>query len=786
MQTNEKYKFLSRICVVVIAICLSSIFINSFLKITTSYNENHYYVITPFNKEVQYEKTSLYQEILTENIEYITRFAVIANQLETNGSYDHDKQINIVEYANRTNVSSTKEEYEVTFYLDDLIKWGNYGFDFETVTGTYEEISNLFKNTADEMIKEESIHYSIDLLIQRYKTTDGKELIEIANNIEEYEVLKKYLMETAESLFHNYSEYVELSTKYLADNSNINYFIQIEENGEIKNYTNVVFEQNLMSSEERLNYMQKMGAQFLFFNPDKVAISTNTGISAQTMRSIIRKYEYVLKDNTRVYYSVDLSYQAIDDLQKGQQLYSRFMPFYWQTLIGALIAFIVYILCIWRTLVLEVKRSQIKEKGIDKIPLEMLVLLFFLIEWIIFYVTFYLLNAYKTGGISFSWLPAIFAILAFMANEFILLLVISIVQRKNSNTIWKHTIAVQASKKIKSIFLDAYENGTTAAKTWILYTTFLLINLILVLLGLGGVIGAFIIDMTIGVLIYRDNKARSDIVKGIERIRNGDTQYKINTRYLYGENLVLAKSVNTIGDGIRVAVENSMKDEKLKTDLITNVSHDIKTPLTSIISYVDLLKRENIESEIVKQYIHVLDVKSQRLKQLTDDLVEASKISSGNITIELIEVNFGEFIQQIIGEFADKLEEKNLVLIKRMDVENVSVSADAHHMFRVMENLFSNICKYALEGTRVYIVLEKVIEESEKVVFSIKNISANPLQENSSILMERFIRGDESRNTEGSGLGLSIARNLVELQGGEFFVESDADLFKITIKFRIV
>ena len=222
-----------------------------------------------------------------------------------------------------------------------------------------------------------------------------------------------------------------------------------------------------------------------------------------------------------------------------------------------------------------------------------------------------------------------------------------------------------------------------------------------------------------------------------------------------------------------------MKSERLKTELITNVSHDIKTPLTSIINYVDLLKKEDIKDEKIKEYIDILDVKSQRLKKLTEDLVEASKASSGNVKLNIESINIKELINQTIGEFKDRLESRNLQIETDMPHEDVRIDADNRYMFRIMENLFSNISKYAQENSRVYIDVKKT---NKKVNISIKNISKDRLNISSDELMQRFVRGDKSRYTEGSGLGLSIAKSLTELQRGTFDIVIDGDLFKVVME----
>ena len=238
-----------------------------------------------------------------------------------------------------------------------------------------------------------------------------------------------------------------------------------------------------------------------------------------------------------------------------------------------------------------------------------------------------------------------------------------------------------------------------------------------------------------------------------------------------------------ISRGLQEAVNEQVKAERLKADLITNVSHDLKTPLTSIISYVDLLKRENIEDKRIQGYIEVLDQKAGRLKNLTEDLVEASKASSGNINLELYPINYNEILLQTLGEFQEKLDKHSLQIISSFPDEEVVILADGRQLFRVLENLFNNCAKYALPGSRVYIALEK---REKDAVFTMKNISEAPLNISPNELTERFVRGDVSRSTEGSGLGLSIAKSLTKLMSGKMIIEIDGDLYKVSLIFPLM
>ena len=276
----------------------------------------------------------------------------------------------------------------------------------------------------------------------------------------------------------------------------------------------------------------------------------------------------------------------------------------------------------------------------------------------------------------------------------------------------------------------------------------------------------------------RNTIAKDKVRKGIERIASGDLEYQIPTEKLKGEYKHTAEMINDIGNGLNRAVDEKIKSERVKTDLITNVSHDIKTPLTSIINYVDLLKREDIDDPKIQGYLKVLEEKSQRLKTLTEDVVEASKVSSGNINLQMMDVNFVEILNQTIGEIEEKMSANDLEVIASVPEKPVIVHVDGRRMWRVLENIFNNAAKYAMPGTRVYADLQIKEEVAE---FTLKNISAQKLNIKAEELTERFIRGDISRSTEGSGLGLSIASTLTEMQGGTFEVYVDGDLFKVTI-----
>ena len=265
-----------------------------------------------------------------------------------------------------------------------------------------------------------------------------------------------------------------------------------------------------------------------------------------------------------------------------------------------------------------------------------------------------------------------------------------------------------------------------------------------------------------------------------ERMAAGSIDEKIDTKQMYWDFRRHAENLNSIGEGMAAAVEQRMKSERLKTELITNVSHDIKTPLTSIVNYVDLLNKPHTPEQEA-EYLEVLDRQSKRLKKLTEDLVEASKASTGNMNVNIVRTNTREIIEQSLAEYGRRMEQGKLIVITNIPDPAPGAMADGRLLWRVLDNLFNNVCKYALAGTRVYI---DAAVEGEEAVISVKNISRDPLNVSAEELMERFVRGDASRHTEGSGLGLNIAQSLVTLMHGKFSISVDGDLFKAEIRLK--
>lgn len=652
---------------------------------------------------------------------------------------------------------------------------------------------------------DESEVFEYDVLVNRYKTAEGKNLEEYVSDWTQYYELCNNVQKAAESLTYNYNEYLEYKDFYELKNSNVRFLIEKTVGGETQYYSNLP-----VNSAYRKRILQMMNDEadvttekFIYYSLADMDYMTNTTIEAETVRQMLQSYDYAYPESGRIWIDVDGSYPAQDAFTQG----ARYLPNLWLWVTAAFLAGILYlILFVCQTVMTgriydENGEKRIRLTAFDRVPTEGGILIslgsVLLVLWMA--VVLIALADIDPTDIDFyreavhkDWFKAVVFIGVFAADVLFTFFFYSLVRRIKARTLWKNSWLCRLVRRLTKFAWKVYDNGGVVLRTWVPYSVFLAVNLVLLLLAVETgnlllILFAGAIDLIVGILLYKDAKERQGIVEGIETITGGQVEHQIDTEELHGDNRTLANSVNSIGKGIKEAVEISMKDERMKADLITNVSHDIKTPLTSIINYVDLIKREQVDNEKVQNYIRVLDEKSQRLKQLTDDLVEASKITSGNISLHFERINLTELMNQTIGEFSEKFDTKNLTTVMNVNTRDVVIEADSRRIWRVVENLFSNVYKYAMPGTRVYVTLDKVERgtetDAERIQVTIKNISENPLLCKPEELTERFIRGDESRTTEGSGLGLSIAQNLTIAQRGSFEIELDGDLFKVYLTF---
>lgn len=375
------------------------------------------------------------------------------------------------------------------------------------------------------------------------------------------------------------------------------------------------------------------------------------------------------------------------------------------------------------------------------------------------------------------------------AGLLFLLFWMSFATRVKLGTVWQNSLIVKLWRGCVRLLRGLWQLFRHALRAlpplwrWVLLLAGLMLFELLLLMGAGRRGGArlwvFHLLVLCPAVLYLAWCLRT-LRLGAKALAAGDLGYTVGTKYLPGSLREHADDLNHIRDGMNAAVEERMKSERFKSELITNVSHDIKTPLTSIVTYVDLLEKEQLENETAREYVAVLSRQAARLKKLIDDLVEASKASTGVLPVHAERCELGVLLDQCAGEYGERLKAAGLETVITKPDTPVSVLADGRHMWRIFDNLLGNIVKYAQPGTRVYLSLS---EERGKAAVTFRNISREPLNLSGEALMERFVRGDSSRSTEGSGLGLAIARSLAQLQGGDMDVQVDGDLFKVILRF---
>lgn len=650
----------------------------------------------------------------------------------------------------------------------------------------------------------------------RYKTVDGKNLEELVNNWRDYFTLIHNLDCAIVDLNINYQNYQDLSEIYGEEKSNLKFCVRMGEGSNAEYLSNLPELNGHMVSEEQITGLFTLEFdKYLYYSPSDMICQTNTSVQeSKVFEMITAKYlEYAYPESTKLWFGIDREFSVDDAFSKVCAAYEHSNGIPVESLAVALVlviayaALMIFLCCKAGWVKNEEDKVILRLNAFDRIHTEFVLVFSIFIAWLGCFLWYVVLEGYDViesliyEGIRWG-ANLLIGSAVLISGAVFNSLFLSLVRRIKGKNLFTDSMTAAIINFIREKWMKSVQDSSDGklSRYWGFYLGYLIFNFMLVAMGFylvcSGRVGvafgvllwgaALAFDLWIGFSLIRSIGERCRIIAGINRIRDGEIAYQV-TEEMHGENRILADAVNNIGDGIRKAVETSMKDERLKADLITNVSHDIKTPLTSIINYVDLLKREDIQDEKLKGYIDILDSKSQRLKQLTEDLVEASKISSGNVSYVFERINLTELLNQAIGEFSEKFESKGLTVVDNLTGQNAYIEADSRRMWRVIENLFNNAYKYALPGTRIYLTMvQESIGQTDFVNLSIKNISAQPLNIDASELTERFIRGDVSRSTEGSGLGLSIAKNLTQAQHGKFDIYLDGDLFKVTLTFPIV
>lgn len=557
----------------------------------------------------------------------------------------------------------------------------------------------------------------------------------------------------------------------------------------VKNDTNEIFTN--IQSNDYLNEVTNFKNNKIYWIYENGSIDTSIeNLSQDKIRYISLPYEgldtfegydvytYIDIGSMRYSNTLELTSIVLNMFNNNSSFAEALIP------IDIILLSIIIVYLIW-----SIGHSQNKEgitlNSLDKFSYELVIILFSCIFWMCIIIA---ATVISYVDISTNLLIYIIGLTYLGAYVSLAVMTVTTIKRLKAREFWHsfttYRIYKSIKDRIKKTSSKVLDKSASQKKIIILYIAFIFVSCILGVTFFTGISFIVLIVLWIWTLykILEYNKRLNEIKNALHEIYMGNPNIDLDTEELTGTLKELATYVNDVSNGFNNAIQEKLKSERLKTELITNVSHDIKTPLTSIINYVDLLKQENIQDEKVQEYIKVLDSKSQRLKKLIEDLVEASKASSGNVKLNIEEINLSELLKQVTGEFKDKFDEKNLIIDLDLPSNNVNIQADNRYMYRIIENLYSNVSKYAMENTRVYITLLKTNDE---IRLEIKNVSKDKLNITADELMQRFVRGDKSRYTEGSGLGLSIAKSLCELQDCKFDIEIDGDLFKAVLIWNI-
>lgn len=657
-------------------------------------------------------------------------------------------------------------------------------------------------------------------LIEKYAPQGAENLLQVVNNSPrlngKLSVIYDDLAYTLGNIYSDYQNY-QMGFEHLEE-GNTNFTYIYANNDTKKVVTNKTSYENYAELEKNVqNLISEKDVKYMVIYPKLKDFNSNMNVSKSDKWEKLRSYSSEKKWNSVFAVAVDTTYTIQDQFYQNKVAYDNNIPYFKGTTWLLVLSIILFLgATIWLTL--EAGRTAEDEElhlnGFDHWKTEIAAVLIVLI-WIVgsyIGIHFWNGNIYtmindiptylKDGGTYFEYyyargmdvssaymsaslyLPSLsIAELAeiYFYGVFTLgcffMGYVSLIKRIKGRNLWKNSLL----RVIVRFIYKIYDNRKKTTKTVLLLCGFFLVQGIAVLFR-NGVTMLLVLLADVGVfyVVLNGLLLKEKLKKGIEEIALGNMEYQIPLQGLRGENLKLAEMINGISNGFHMAVEEAMKNERLKTDLITNVSHDIKTPLTSIINYVAILKQSDIADPKIQGYLDILEAKAQRLKTLTEDVVEASKVSSGNISLEYMDVDLVEMIQQTEGEMAEKFEARNLKMIVNLPAEPAVVHVDGRRMWRVLENIFGNAAKYAMPGTRVYADLKL---EEDTVDLSLKNVSEHQLNISADELTERFIRGDLSRSSEGSGLGLSIAQSLTTMQGGTFNLYLDGDLFRVNIRF---
>lgn len=763
MNTNTSYPK-KNIAGMIHLICLALVVIS----IAILYSNANFGRGVAWIRSQSYIESDLFYNQLQSDVRAIFDYAILRDAFETEGEPDMDKEIVRINYGPGSTVRYT---------LSDMIKMGeSYGYILQ------DDWTINVITPADSFSQDESV-------MVEYKAYDPDP------QLTEPGMAYEKMTDLCYEVLNNFCRYCYVYYNLITGPTNLSFQLTCSNDNDMIRGDTIVYTNVSNPSWDKMKHM----GLYAEYSSEDLHIETNM---SQTP-----SYIQELAENTRFYeqtfmdfiISVDTNFPYADSYTREAASYDSMRSW---TIRGMIILGIGLIGCLFSLLYLAAVcghengfHSPIQLKPLDHLSAEACILLFLIIGGGACYlgrlIGFRLLHLVVASS---NWYFAEKLLLYLIAYLVAVTCFFSLLRRYKAGTLWKGSWIRKIFGEIQEYFSREPASHSAAYA----YLIFLALNITLAAcafylifdleplfnqLIFGGVILLWAVaDLLIFRFVIQKAMQDEKIQQAISNIASGDISYCVNVDEFTGKQKITADHINHIGKNLDSALQEKVKSERFKADLITNVSHDLKTPLTSIINYVDLIKREKIQNPKVQNYLEVLDQKSQRLKTLTEDLVEASKASSGNLKLEISDIDFVELVQQTNGEFNEKFALRHLELISHLPEEPVLIEADGRRLWRVLENLYNNAFKYAMEHSRIYI---DMTVEGDLVVFTIKNISEHPLNISSEELTERFVRGDASRTTEGSGLGLSIAQSLTQLQKGIFQIVIDGDLFKVYVKFPV-
>ncbi len=734
------------------------------IGVSVMYNNTHYGEGIGWIANESYENTPEFAGQLKSDIDDIFNYVKYKEVFETNGKLDYSKFIIRVADGPGT----TKD-----FTLDEMIRHaksqGYYLNEQFKVSGGHPN------NKTGEELNYQVVYRAYEPDFKAAEPGDSFQSIDQLS----YEVLS------------HLGNYYRFYYRFIQNPGNLKFEIQYQNTDkDYKLYTNF--------PGKTVNEFKSLG-KYLYVTGEALYVDSNLTSVPKNVSPELEKMNPYNNGNYHMSVAVDTSYPYKDAYYQAAESYDQMRLFF---IIG-MICLALGILGCAATLYMMVLLTGAPEEQnpsplmqrMDRLPVEISLVLYLaasgialLVSQLIFFKIIHLFLSTE------DWYYGELVLKVLILYVTGVSAVLNLLKQYKSGVLWKNSLL---NKGLRTILLY-FKHHRFTTRIMITYSLFLIFNVVMIMafsfllftyndlesrILMGAVALLFLLlDLWVFHQMYKNAWQTDQINQALLNISNGNTTYKIDTKLFYGKERELAENINHISTGLETALQEKVRSERLKADLITNVSHDIKTPLTSIINYVDLIKREKIQDQRIQGYLEVLEQKSQRLKTLTEDLVEASKASSGNLKLDMTSIDFVELIYQTNGEFEEKFALRHLELVSTLPDDTMLIEADGRYLWRVLENLYNNAFKYAMEHSRVYVDIAK---EEENILFTIKNISENPLNIRADELTERFVRGDVARTTEGSGLGISIAKSLTELQGGQFQLYIDGDLFKATVAFPL-